>query len=873
MNHPVRILRGWRKAVAGLPPGADAALLALAALCLERLKPARTASPGADDVLAGALAGLIAELCPDCRLDTAAAPDGQADLLLVDMRRPETWRVGTAPARVTIVAGLDVEALDDEGRRLWRGLSEGRAAVILPLADGIGLVAGSPEAPAALAALFQPMGIDRTDLLETLGGAAASRRDARLRDMLNRLSLLIGADPELQAHGHSLARTLAARADAPLDGDDPVALDEALALLDQALAEIETQVTHSRSAFGALSRPLNPYDIYGWSAVRFASGTARALIRLADAVAPLGSVRRRLAAVPLRFVRGVRNRGVRAVVSDRIDIALARWRAWRRLGLRARHLVPAAATTGEPPEYDAWLRARQAELPGSADAAGPTADEIARGPLISVILPVYKIPTVVLRRTIDSVLEQTWPKWQLCLALADHDNPANQRLLEDLAASDDRVLLTVMPRNLGISGNSNAALRLADGEFAALLDHDDEIDRGALLAVARAAIADPRTDFWYTDRDIVTGLGEYRVHPFFKPDWSPEMLLSANYLTHFNVFRRELLNRIGGWDPATDGAQDWDIFMRMSEITGRLRRVPGIFYHWRMIEGSSSTSVMAKPYVPAAQRRVVQGHLDRCGLAAIAEPHAKSGFHIAWSSPPPSALVLIVDPSAAPSAERCAALAAMVDPGGPETALTTAGIDAADGHAAAAAMRAALAASQAEYVLVLSTAVDRLSDGFLREQVGWLANIGAIGFVAALSFDPGSRVVEAGLIVDAAGRGHPLLRGEPMVCSSYLGSPSWYRNVRAASPLAVSFRRVDLAAALDRVAPRPDMVAWFIAVCRAVAEESGRRGLVNPHSLAWLRADAIPAQPPFDPSVAADPYFHPALGAVAPLALARQKAI
>lgn len=867
MNHPVRVLRGWRKAVAALPPGADAALLALAALCLERLKPARTAAPGADDGLAAGLAGLIAELCPDCPLDTGAVPDGRADLLLVDMRRPDTLRAGGQPALVTIVAGLDVEALDDEGRRLWRALSEGRAAVILPLAEGIGLVAGGAEAPPALAALFQPMGIDRTDLLETLGGAALSRRDARLRDMLNRLSLLIAADPELQAHGHSLARTLAARADAPLHGDDPAALDEALALLDQALAEVETQVTHSRSAFGALSRPLNPYDIYGWSAVRFASGTARTLIRLADAVAPLGSLRRRLAAVPLRFVRGVRNRGMRAVVADRIDIALARWRAWRRLGLRARQLVPAAATAGEPPEYDAWLRA------GRPEPTGPTADEIARGPLISVILPVYKIPTVVLRRTIDSVLEQTWPKWQLCLALADHDNAANQRLLEDLAASDERVVLTVMPRNLGISGNSNAALRLADGEFAALLDHDDEIDRGALLAVARAAIADPETDFWYTDRDIVTGLGEYRVHPFFKPDWSPEMLLSANYLTHFNVFRRDLLNRIGGWDPATDGAQDWDIFMRMSEITPRLRRVPGIFYHWRMIEGSSSTSVMAKPYVPAAQRRVVQGHLDRCGLAAVAEPHAKSGFHIAWSSPPPSALVLVIDPEAVPTPERCAALAAMADPGGPETALTTAGIAATEGMAAAAAMQAALAGSQAEYVLVLSTAVERLSDGFLREQVGWLANVARIGFVAALSFDPGSRVVEAGLIVDAAGRGHPLLRGEPMVCSSYLGSPSWYRNVRAASPLAISFRRADLVAALKTVEPRADVAEWFIALCRAVAEANGRRGLVNPHSLAWLRADASPAQPPFDPSVGADPYFHPALGGVAPLVLARQNAI
>lgn len=858
MNQPARILRGWRKAVAALPQAGESAPLALAALCLERLKPANVAAPGAHGEFAAALRGLSAVLCPDSRLDTGPLPAGRVDLLVIDLSRPETIAPTMIQAGVTIVAGLAVGALDDEGRRLWRGLSEGRAAVILPLAEGIGLVAGGAVPPPALAALFQPMGVERTELLEVLGGAAASRRDARLRDMLDRLSLLIAADPELQPHGHGLARQLAARADAPLDGADPAALEEVVALLDQALAEVETQVTHNRSAFGALSRPLNPYDIYGWSAVRFANVTARAIIRLADAIAPAGSQRRRLAAVPLRLVRGVRNRGIRAVVADRIDFALARWRAWRRLGLRARQLVPAAATTGEPPEYDAWLRAH------AAAPIGPTADEIARGPRISLILPVYKVPNVVLRRTIDSVLEQAWPKWQLCLALADHDDAANYRLLEELAAADERVALTVMPRNLGISGNSNAAFRLADGDFVALIDHDDEIGRGALLAVARAALDAPEVDFWYTDRDIVTGLGEYRVHPFFKPDWSPEMLLSANYLTHFNVFRRELMDRIGGWDPATDGAQDWDIFIRIAEITTRMRRVPGVFYHWRMIEGSSSTSVMAKPYVPAAQRRVVQGHLDRRGLAAVAEPHAKSGFHIAWPSPPPSALVLIIDPDGTPAPERCKALTAMVDPGGLESAISAAGIP---GPSAAAAMRTALAASQAEYVLVLSTAIERLSEGFLAEQLGWLANIAEIGFVSALSFDPAGRVVEAGLVVDAAGRGHPLLRGEPMVCSSYLGSPSWYRNVRAASPLAISFRRVELAAAIERTAPAAGLQDWFVALCRATGDRAGRRGLVNPHSLAWLRAEASPPQPPFDPSVGADPYFHPALGAVAPLAL------
>ncbi|MGQ3072539.1 MAG: hypothetical protein ACT7A5_15875, partial [Ferrovibrionaceae bacterium] len=177
MNPPPRILRGWRKAVAALPQADDSALLALAALCLERLRPAVIAAPGADGDLAAALRGLSAMLAPDCRLETGLAPSGPVELLIVDLRRPETLPPQMPVAGITIAAGLAGETLDDEGRRAWRGLGDGRAAAILPLAGGIGLVAGGPAPPPALAALFKPMGVERTALLEVLGGTAASRRD------------------------------------------------------------------------------------------------------------------------------------------------------------------------------------------------------------------------------------------------------------------------------------------------------------------------------------------------------------------------------------------------------------------------------------------------------------------------------------------------------------------------------------------------------------------------------------------------------------------------------------------------------------------------------------------------------------------------
>ena len=150
----------------------------------------------------------------------------------------------------------------------------------------------------------------------------------------------------------------------------------------------------------------------------------------------------------------------------------------------------------------------------------------------------------------------------VCLALAWFDDGHLTSYLRSEADLNPRIKLKVLDENGGISRNSNAALELATGTYIGLLDHDDILPPNALFEMAKALNEDPSIDFLYSDKDTMDESGKTRFNPLFKPQWSPELMLSINYLTHFNVMRKSRVHEIGGWDPSTDGAQDWDLFLR-----------------------------------------------------------------------------------------------------------------------------------------------------------------------------------------------------------------------------------------------------------------------------------------------------------------------
>jgi GT2 family glycosyltransferase/SAM-dependent methyltransferase len=246
-------------------------------------------------------------------------------------------------------------------------------------------------------------------------------------------------------------------------------------------------------------------------------------------------------------------------------------------------------------------------------------------PLISILVPVYRTPIDVLRRTIESVLGQSYPHWQLCMADDGSHSPEIERLLDAYAAKDERIRVKYLAANQGISHASNAALELAEGNFVALLDHDDELAQDALYYVAEAINLRPDADLLYSDEDKIDSRGR-RYDPFFKPDWSPDLLLSENYLCHLLVVRRSLLNQAGGFQSDFDGSQDYDLVLRLTGIGGNILHIPRVLYHWRSLPASTASASSQKPYTVDAAQRAMQREMDRrSGSAAQVVPGSIAG--------------------------------------------------------------------------------------------------------------------------------------------------------------------------------------------------------------------------------------------------------
>lgn len=236
-------------------------------------------------------------------------------------------------------------------------------------------------------------------------------------------------------------------------------------------------------------------------------------------------------------------------------------------------------------------------------------------PLISIITPVFNPPADVLEELIESVLEQTYENFELCLGNFG-DRQEVKDLLEKYAELDARIKYYQIDENLGIASNSNRILEKAKGEFIALLDHDDTLSPNALYESALLLNEKPY-DFIYSDKDKIDEEGN-RFDPLFKPELSPEMLLNVNYLTHLNVMRTSIVRRVGGWDPETDGAQDWDLFLRVITESKHIGFIPKILYHWRVIETSTALSIETKPYALANQCKAVDKYLAKKGIPAHA---------------------------------------------------------------------------------------------------------------------------------------------------------------------------------------------------------------------------------------------------------------
>ncbi|MBY0512472.1 MAG: glycosyltransferase, partial [Gemmataceae bacterium] len=235
-------------------------------------------------------------------------------------------------------------------------------------------------------------------------------------------------------------------------------------------------------------------------------------------------------------------------------------------------------------------------------------------PTFSILVPVYNVAPRWLHEAIESVRAQIYPHWELCLADDKSTDPELVRYLNRLPP-DPRIGLARRATNGHICNATNAAADLATGEFVCLLDHDDALAPHALFAVAERLQRHPDADLIYSDEDKVDETGR-RYDPQFKPDWSPELLLSYNYVNHFTVIRRSVFERAGRFRPGFEGSQDHDLLLRVTELTDRVQHVAQILYHWRALPASTASAASVKPIVHTSGRRAVEEALKRRGIAA-----------------------------------------------------------------------------------------------------------------------------------------------------------------------------------------------------------------------------------------------------------------
>ncbi len=228
-------------------------------------------------------------------------------------------------------------------------------------------------------------------------------------------------------------------------------------------------------------------------------------------------------------------------------------------------------------------------------------------PLISIIMPVYNVDPKWLDLAIQSVRNQVYKSWELCIVDDCSTNEHTKSYLKSL--SDPKIKIKMLEKNVGISEATNVAVSLSIGNYVALLDNDDEITIDALFEVVKA-INKTGADILYSDEDKIDIHG-HRKFPFHKPDWSPDLLRSQMYIGHLLVFKKELFEAVGGFRKEFDGSQDYDLTLRMSEIAKCIYHIPKVLYSWRELESSTALNPYSKPYAHHAGLKALDEHLKR----------------------------------------------------------------------------------------------------------------------------------------------------------------------------------------------------------------------------------------------------------------------
>jgi hypothetical protein len=442
-----------------------------------------------------------------------------------------------------------------------------------------------------------------------------------------------------------------------------------------------------------------------------------------------------------------------------------------------------------------------------------------------------------------------------------------------------------LDNNGGISKNTNAALELVEGEYVALLDHDDALAPWAFYQAIKLLQSSQEIDFIYSDKDVMTGDGRIRLNALFKPEWSPEMLHSVNYLTHLNIMRTSLVRETGGWKPETDGAQDWDMFFRITERTKHIARIPSILYHWRILSTSTATGLQTKPYAAKGQLLTQQNHFRRKGLPAVVLSTPEGAFHVRWQLKPRSADVIVCQTGTQKQLDNILGLlwkgqhdiigqlyvlhsARM--PGWHESLnhswddrLVFVPCDVVNWRSGLATVAKG---DNDQTIVFIDGTISDMSEDLVEELAGWVEQHPEIAWTSAVALNRDGIVYEAGRVVAQDYRSAPMFHGSRFNSSGWFGGAFWYRNARAASPYGVAAKAGDIRTALSALDDTETERTGFSRFCMALTS-TGRRGLINPFAKVYFDQPPESHWPNEGWLYHGDPYFNPAFNQVSPLKL------
>jgi len=276
-------------------------------------------------------------------------------------------------------------------------------------------------------------------------------------------------------------------------------------------------------------------------------------------------------------------------------------------------------------DYNIWFREKRLN---QEDLKLQTEQKWERKVVISVVVPIFRTPEPFLRQMIESVINQTYPFWELCIADGSGDTEKTRSVVEEYVKKDNRIMYQVLQENLGIADNTNTAMNMASGDYIALFDHDDLLEPDALFDIAEAAVKiQGNADVLYTDEDkVAADLSEY-FQPHFKPDFSPDLLRSNNYICHLFVVKRLLAVSVGGQRKEFDGAQDYDFILRCCGQAKSIVHIPKILYHWRVHKASTADNPASKRYAFEAGKRAIEAHLKRMKVTGTVSATKDLGFY------------------------------------------------------------------------------------------------------------------------------------------------------------------------------------------------------------------------------------------------------